>query len=139
MNLIAELKGKRLARRLARQNYNQNQDGTNGLKLTWIPALNFSEQEGAYILRLDMPGLRIEDIQFASTPFSLAIHARKRRGAVGLDGSLLDRRLIGSFDRHLPLPEGLDVSRVFAGYDKGVLTLVLPKLEKPELHSVGIE
>jgi HSP20 family protein len=36
-------------------------------------------------------------------------------------------RAFGSFQRLIPLPEGIDVARAEAKFDKGVLTLRLPK------------
>jgi HSP20 family protein len=38
---------------------------------------------------------------------------------------IVERRF-GSFERHIPLPEGADVESIVASYDKGVLTVRVP-------------
>ena len=44
----------------------------------------------------------------------------------------LRERHFGSFERYFVLPEDADTSKIEASFEKGVLTVTLPK--KPEVH-----
>lgn len=98
------------------------------------PAIDLAEKDGAYTLTAELPGLGQDDVQVTVTDHELVITGEKRREEERKgDGFLLRERRYGSFERHVALPIDAAEENVRANFDKGVLTIVIPKgADKPE-------
>ena len=48
-------------------------------------------------------------------------------------------RTYGAFERTFTLPATVDAERITASYDKGVLTVTLPKAEKAKPRQIQVE
>jgi HSP20 family protein len=137
MNVIAQLLGRRTLRSLEHRRYPIAGGSSRGLDLIWIPTLDYSESEEAYRVQMKMPGLKAEDIRLFGSPQGLSIHAWKRHGAGTSEDTLLDRSLIRAFERQVPLNDNVARDDIQAGYDGGVLTLILPKSEPKPPQTVS--
>jgi HSP20 family protein len=51
----------------------------------------------------------------------------------------LHERQFGSFERCLPVPEGVDTNKIDAAFHKGVLTVTLPKKPEAQILEKKIE
>ncbi|MCS7156028.1 MAG: Hsp20/alpha crystallin family protein [Bacteroidota bacterium] len=96
---------------------------------TLSPALDLVEREDAYIVRVELPGVRKEEIRVMLKDNVLTIQGEKRQQSEQ-KGETHHRieRLYGSFSRSLTLPEEVDASAVTAKLEHGVLEIMLPKL-----------
>jgi HSP20 family protein len=106
----------------------------------WIPAMDLVETEDHYVLTADLPGLGQDDIslEFEGDVLTLSgeratEHADRREGYYRLE------RATGAFSRSLTLPEGVDPDAVEATFDKGVLTVRIPKPEQRKPKKVAIQ
>jgi len=98
------------------------------------------ETENAIEVKMDLPGLSLENIEVQLERDTLTIRAERKVEKV--DGKLLrNERFYGSYSRSFVLPETVDGSKPEAQYAHGVLTVTLPKREeaKPKLIKVEVK
>lgn len=94
----------------------------------WSPACDISEQDGAYLIEVDLPGIREQDISVEVKGKHLAISAnRHRENREVHDGGFRSERVFGSFQRTFALPEDIEAEKIEAQYKNGVLSIALPK------------
>lgn len=86
-----------------------------------------TENAGAYILQLDVPGVAKEDITVDVDEKTVRIEANFKREAVEGDSAVLNERASGSLSRSFRLPQAVDAEQAVARHEHGVLTLTLPK------------
>jgi HSP20 family protein len=102
---------------------------SNGATLRrWVPAMDLTETEEAYVLKADLPGLSESDVSIELDENILTISGeRKSSHEDRKAGSYRVERSYGSFRRALTLPEGVDGEAITATFDKGVLEVTVPK------------
>ncbi len=95
---------------------------------SWPPLVLFESQR-AFLVRVDVPGVKARDLQVAFMG-GLLVVSGARYLAVGPDGERFHRleRLGGSFRRSVALPTAATPEMVDASVEDGVLTVVVPKL-----------
>jgi len=97
----------------------------------FVPAVDMVEQDAAYEITVELPGIDGKNIDVKVENDSLAIKGEKQsEKEERKEGYYLHERHFGSFERHLSLPEGVDTNKIEASFKDGVLTVTLPK--KPE-------
>ncbi len=89
------------------------------------------------VMELDLPGVSPESIDVDVERNVLTVRAERRPG--NGDGQLLAaERTHGSFSRQLVLGDNLDAERIEAGYEAGVLRLVVPVAEKAKPRRIEV-
>jgi HSP20 family protein len=103
----------------------------------WRPAADVEETAEAYVVKLDLPGVKREDVAVELSGGELAITGEvKERARVGL---LRTRtRLVGRFDYRVSLPADVQDDQAHASPSDGVLTVRIPKSEKARPRSIPI-
>jgi HSP20 family protein len=93
----------------------------------WRPATAVSETESAYVVELEVPGVKPEDVSIEVEDGRLAVTGEfKERES----GTLRSRtRRTGRFEYRTRLPRGVDADGVTAGLADGVLTVTIAKPE----------
>jgi HSP20 family protein len=88
------------------------------------------ETAHAVIVRLELPGLKREDIDVSIDRGSLRIRGEKRSAGrpQGRTYHLMERAF-GRFERTIALPHNIDTARAELAYEDGVLTVIVPKTE----------
>jgi HSP20 family molecular chaperone IbpA len=80
--------------------------------------------DGTYMIRAELPGVDPEkDVEVTVDAGTLTIRAERR------EESKQDRHSefrYGSLTRTVPLPDGADVEKITAKYDKGILEVTVP-------------
>ena len=91
--------------------------------------IDVSENDNAYIVHADMPGVAKEDIQVAIEGSQVSITAEVKRATEPAEGTrvLRSERYFGRYFRSFTLPLELDEAASSAKFDKGVLELTLAK------------
>ena len=84
--------------------------------------------EGSHCVRLELPGVRTEDLHVAVQGGELAVTGKSKRGG-------REYRVA----RRLTLPRDANVEQAAASHTDGVLTIQLPKLEAPAAKRLKIE
>jgi HSP20 family protein len=94
----------------------------------WRPACDVLESAAAWIVRAELAGLAEDDIELALYEDSIVIQGtRPWPGAVPGERVHLAELRYGPFRFELELPGEVDRDAVRARYDRGLLTVVLPK------------
>jgi HSP20 family protein len=98
----------------------------NGSRVTgFTPLLDVRETEDEYVVLVDLPGVKSEDVTIEFNEQVLTISGS--RVPVETGESQLVERPYGSFVRSLTLPKGVDSDQIKADYTDGVLALHIPK------------
>jgi HSP20 family protein len=92
-----------------------------------------------FFVHLDLPGVDADSIELTAENNMLTVSAERRFEPKDEDQVVIRERPQGQFTRQLLLGESLDVDRIEANYENGVLTLSIPVAEqaKPRRISVG--
>ncbi len=96
--------------------------------LIWSPAVELTESDRDFRARIALPGFNEKDLKVTAAPEALIVEARNTHAHDGTkDGVLFcefsDKRLF----RRLELPAPIDVDKVTAALDRGILLVHAPK------------
>lgn len=94
-----------------------------------VPAIDVRENDGTYSVKVDLPGVKKDDIQVSLDNGILSIKAEtKSEEKEEKEGKLIrQERHYGQFLRQLSVGSEVDAAAIKAQFDNGVLTLELPK------------
>ena len=92
------------------------------------PAIDMSEDEKAYKISAELPGIDAKDIDVSVSGETLVLRGEKRQEKEEKNKNYhFSERSYGSFQRSFQLPSSVDRDKVAADFSKGVLTITLPK------------
>jgi HSP20 family protein len=92
------------------------------------PRIDVVDDGDALRVTAEVPGMDKQDLELVIEDGYLVLRGEKRIDAKKEEkGCYRLERAFGGFQRVLPLPDGVDVERAEARFDKGELTLRLPK------------
>jgi len=96
----------------------------------WLPPLDVQESKDNYTIRVEVPGLKREDIEVSLENDELTITG-ERKTETPVEGTEVHRqeRSYGKFSRVLTLPTAVAADQVKAQYKDGILTVTLAKTE----------
>jgi HSP20 family protein len=112
--------------------------GSSGGERRWIPAMDLVETLDHYALRVDLPGVREDDVTVQLEGDVLTIAGQRVPESDKGDSYYRRERAFGAFSRSLTLPEGVDPDQVQARFDLGVLQITIPKPEQKKPRQVQI-
>lgn len=97
------------------------------------------ESEQAYLLAMDMPGVKKEDLKIDLTGRNLSVtgtrHMEKSEDSQGV---WRRERSYGTISRSFTLPDSVDVDKIEAELSDGVLRIALPKKEESKPRSIQV-
>lgn len=102
-----------------------------------VPLTDVEERDDSYVLDVELPGVRRDDVSIEVVQGRLTITGERReRHRVGL---LRHRtRTTGRFGLELTLPVDVDTDAVTASLDHGVLTVVVPKAVQARRRRIAV-
>jgi len=105
----------------------------------WEPAVDITEQEDRLLLRAELPGLSREDVEVEVSDNILILRGEKKEEHEEKEeGRYLYERQYGRFSRSFPLPRTVDPDRIDARFERGVLTVEMPKSEEKKGRRVEV-
>jgi HSP20 family protein len=106
----------------------------------WMPAMDVFERDGEFVATLELPGIEPKDVEVAVEDSTLTVSGTREFSGETDEGNYhrVERRY-GSFMRSITLPQTADTESVSASFDKGVLTIVVPKSQKAKPKKIEIE
>jgi HSP20 family protein len=107
----------------------------------WRPATAVSESETAYVVELEVPGVKREDVTIEVEDGRLAVTGEFKETFKGSEtgGTLRARtRRTGRFEYRTRLPRGVDADAIGAELADGVLTLTIAKPEAAQPRRIEI-
>lgn len=101
-------------------------------ELIWAPESDLVEKDGKFEMQVAVPGFDAKDVNVTALPDAIVICAESTHKHDKSEGNVYfcefgDRTLYRRFD----LPAPIDVDKITAHLDKGVLKLTATKAEKP--------
>ena len=104
------------------------------------PAIDMSEDDKAYKISAELPGIHAKDIDVSVSGDMLILKGEKRQEKEEKDKSYhFSERSYGSFQRAFELPASVGRNRLAADFSKGVLTITLPKTAEAQTPAKKIE
>lgn len=106
----------------------------------WTPPVDIFETEDAVVLKMDLPDVKLEDIDIQVEEGTLIIKGeRKFEREQTAKGYHRIERGYGAFRRAFPLPDTVDPERIQAEYKDGVLTITMPKKEAAKPRTIKVQ
>ena len=101
---------------------------TSAENLVWAPSIKVIEKENEFMVKVELPGVKEEDINISITGNILTIEGEKEtESEVEKKGYYYSETSYGSFSRSIIIPSTVDASKIEANCDKGILEITLPK------------
>ncbi len=108
-------------------------------EMGWAPAIDVSEQEDKFLIKVELPGVKEEDINVSVSGNTLTIEGEKKsESETKKKGYYYSEASYGSFSRSMTVPSTVDVDKIDADYDKGVLEISLPKLVEIKPKKIAV-
>jgi HSP20 family protein len=106
----------------------------------WWPALDIAEHDDGFVLKVELPGVKADDIEVSVVNNVLTISGVKKEAAEkeGENYYHVERRH-GSFRREVQLPGSVDPDKVEATFRDGVLRVNLTKTETAKARRIEIK
>ena len=124
-----------LLNNLQRELYNPeyqrlNDDDASAATANWAPAVDISEDNKAFTLLADIPGVNPKDIEISMEKGILTIKGERQSETVEeKDNFRRVERESGQFYRRFTLPDSADAEKIEAKSEHGVLKITIPKQE----------
>lgn len=96
------------------------------------PAVDLFEDDHSYYARLELPGVKKDsiDIELENSVLTISREVAKKSKAGEANYS---------FSRSIAVPDGVDLEKVEANYQDGVLTVALPKEEARKPRQISVK
>ena len=105
-----------------------------------FPLVNVTEDPDNYYVRAELPGVKTDELGISVTGDTLTLSGERKLPEENEKASYHRReREAGSFSRVISLPSRLDVDKVKAHAEDGVLTVVLPKAESAKPRQIAVK
>jgi len=134
-----------LARRLnplLRSQEARNEDRQAKRTVEWAPSVDIAEEEGAYLVKAELPEVQKEDVKVVIENGVLTLSGERARKTekTGVRYHRVEREY-GAFLRSFTLPEDADPKKISANMKDGVLTIRIEKLAeaKPLAVEINVE
>ncbi len=107
---------------------------------TIVPAFDISETDDKIVVRADLPGVEVKDLDIRIVNNVLTVKGEKRqeREEKGESYHRIERRF-GGFSRSITLPVEVNADEVEAYYKDGVLRLEIPKAETARPKKIEVK
>ncbi len=98
--------------------------------MDFVPSVNTREASDAYYIEIDLPGVKKEDVDVSVDKNVLTISGKRESSEeVKEDDYYRVESAYGKFSRSFTLPENVDVEKIQASSEDGVLEIAIPKQE----------
>jgi HSP20 family protein len=129
--------GPMLARALGR--YGQRQGAAADATLAWAPALDISERKDAYLVTVELPGVKLDDLQITLEDGLLTVQGERHFADDSSEQQFhrVERRY-GAFRRSITLPTHVQADAVEATVEDGLLQIMVPKMEEAKPKRIQV-
>ena len=105
----------------------------------WAPALDISERNDAYVVTVEVPGVKADDLDITLEDGLLTIQGERQFTSESSEQQYhrVERRY-GSFRRSITLPSQVRADAIEASFEDGVLEVVVPKAEEAKPKKISV-
>jgi len=112
---------------------------TSQLLSGWTPALDLYEDKDNLFVKMELPGMKREDIEVSLHEGSLSISGERKSEQKHEDAEVYRaERFFGRFQRTVALPTAVAADKVKAEYKDGILSITLPKTEEAKPKHINV-
>ena len=97
------------------------------------------EDDQAFQVTADVPGLALEDLDVTAIERKLTIRGERKHAKLEGRRSHIEERAWGKLARTILLPVDVDAEKIEARLDRGVLTVTVPKAAKAQPRKVTVK
>jgi HSP20 family protein len=113
--------------------------GPEGAADVWAPLADVEENDGAWIVKAELPGMRPDDIHVELAEGELRIWG-ERNEEQEREGDVRERmRRMGRFEYRTAVPPGVEPGSVEASMDNGVLRVSVPKPKQAQPQQIEVK
>lgn len=106
----------------------------------FVPPLDVLRDKEKVIVRLDVPGIKKEDLEISVLNDRLFIRGEKKQEDSPDEGNVHRlERFYGQFERIVDLPAPVDLEKVTAKFTDGVLEIVAPVREEAKPRQIAVD
>jgi HSP20 family protein len=106
----------------------------------WRPSVDIYETADRMVLVADLPGINQDAIELKIENNILTIRGeREMDKEIKREDFHRIERAYGSFSRNFTLPASIDVEKIKAEHNNGILQVILPKKEETQAKKIKIE
>ena len=105
----------------------------------WTPDVDMFQRGHELVLRIDLPGLKKEDLDVHITDSGVNIRGERHEEHEVDEGTYRRERVFGAVDRYVSLPEGAITEQAKATFQDGVLEIVMPAPPAPATRGRRLE
>jgi HSP20 family protein len=106
---------------------------------TWAPAVDIFETENELVMSAEIPGIDEKDIEIKLEDNTLTLKGeRKFEKETRQENYHRIERSYGSFYRAFTLPNSVDLDKIHAEHENGILKITLPKRQELKPRNVKI-
>jgi HSP20 family protein len=105
----------------------------------WAPALDIAERNDAYVVTVEVPGVKPEELEITLEGGVLTISGERRFESETKEEQYhrIERRY-GAFRRSIPLPARVKADAIEASFADGLLQVVVPKAEEAKPKRIEV-
>ena len=105
----------------------------------WAPAVDISERKDAYLVTVELPGLKAEDLDITMEDGLLTIQGERQFTSESSEEQFHRvERSSGAFRRSITLPAHVMADAVEASMEDGVLRILVPKAEEAKPKRIQV-
>jgi HSP20 family protein len=105
----------------------------------WSPAIELNDNGNTILLRIQLPGIDVKDLDVQVNRETVSIAAERRNtNQPEQDGYYRSEFRYGVYKRTVTLPAEVQPDQVVADYKDGILHLTLPKIEQVKNEFVKV-
>ena len=115
-------------------------DSGGSLAGAWVPPWDVYETEDRFVVHVELPGIEPETVDVSVEDSTLTLRGERTFShEVNEEQYHRVERRYGSFARSLTLPPTADAEHIEASFDRGVLTIQVPKMEQAKPRKISIK
>lgn len=103
----------------------------------WSPSADITETDFAYLIKAEIPGVKIEDIKVTVQDGMLTMQGERKKEEKSKKFRRIERSY-GCFSRSSLMPDDVDENSVKAEFKDGMLNITLVKSEKAKPKSINV-
>jgi len=106
----------------------------------WVPSVDVTETDDAYVIEADLPGLSKDDIELVIVDNVITLKGERRNEhEEKAKGYHRFERYYGGFQRSFEIPGGFNGDKVTAQMSNGVLQVTVPKREEAKPKQIQVQ
>lgn len=107
--------------------------------LQWRPAEDIMQKEDCTIIKMDLPGIRRDDLNVEMQDQVLTVSGQRRSESTTEEGGYQRfERSSGSFSRSFRIPNEIEAEQIQANMQDGVLELRIPRPERSQPKQIDV-